>query len=207
MKQLALLGAAAASLFAAGAAEAATYVANRSVGAGTVNLSITTDDTIGVLTDANIVDYLITLNDGVTTFTLDFGTNSDFDIFRDAFTATATDLLFDFGQDAYALFQSPAPGSGGPFYCLQGTGDFACFDFLGSAEGFDPVVSTQGQIERTALTGVQVIASVGAIPEPATWGLMILGVGAVGGAVRRQVRRSNVKFDAKIRRIADGAAA
>ena len=205
MKQLALLSAAAASLFAAGAADAATYVANRSVGAGTVNLSITTDDTIGVLDDANIVDFLITVDDGTTSFTLS-GFNADFDIIGTGLSATATDLLFDFDQGAYALFQSPLLASGGPFYCLQG-GATACFDFLGAAEGFDPVVATQGQIERTPFSGVQVIASVGAIPEPATWGLMILGLGAVGGAVRRQVRRSNVRFDAKIRRIADGAAA
>jgi len=37
----------------------------------------------------------------------------------------------------------------------------------------------------------------GAVPEPATWAMMILGMAAVGYAMRR----SNVKFDAKIKRM------
>ena len=32
----------------------------------------------------------------------------------------------------------------------------------------------------------------GAVPEPATWAFMILGFGAIGGAMRRQ-RKANVK--------------
>ena len=32
------------------------------------------------------------------------------------------------------------------------------------------------------------------VPEPATWGLMILGVGAVGGALRRRAVRTAVRF-------------
>ena len=44
-------------------------------------------------------------------------------------------------------------------------------------------------------------------PEPATWGMMILGFGLAGLGLRRQVRRSEVKFDAKIKQIAAGAVA
>ena len=47
----------------------------------------------------------------------------------------------------------------------------------------------------------------GAAPEPSTWVLMILGFGAVGFAMRRAVRRSEAKFDARIKRIAAGAVA
>lgn len=35
-------------------------------------------------------------------------------------------------------------------------------------------------------------ASLGAVPEPATWAFMIFGFGAIGGAMRRQ-RKANVK--------------
>ena len=54
-----LFGAIALLAFASTAASAATiYVANRAVGAGFVNLSVTTDDTLGVLGTANILDLL-----------------------------------------------------------------------------------------------------------------------------------------------------
>jgi hypothetical protein len=43
----------------------------------------------------------------------------------------------------------------------------------------------------------------GAVPEPATWAMLILGMAAIGYAMRR----SNVKFDAKIKRITAGASA
>gem|GEM_PF-5495364 len=47
----------------------------------------------------------------------------------------------------------------------------------------------------------------GAVPEPATWAMMILGIGAVGFAMRSAKRRSDGKFDAKIKRITAGATA
>ena len=42
------------------------------------------------------------------------------------------------------------------------------------------------------------------VPEPATWALMILGFGFVGYGMRRQLRRSDAKFDLRIRQIAAG---
>ena len=47
----------------------------------------------------------------------------------------------------------------------------------------------------------------GAVPEPATWAMMFLGLGAVGFAMRRRVRASEVKFNTKIKQIAEGATA
>ena len=47
-------------------------------------------------------------------------------------------------------------------------------------------------------------SAMGAVPEPATWGMMILGMGAIGFAMRRRVRASEVKFDTKIKRLAAG---
>lgn len=47
----------------------------------------------------------------------------------------------------------------------------------------------------------------GAVPEPASWAMMILGMGAVGFATRNAKRRSNEKFDAKIKKITYGAIA
>jgi hypothetical protein len=43
-----------------------------------------------------------------------------------------------------------------------------------------------------------------AVPEPAAWAMMILGMGVIGFAMRRRVRASEIKFDSKIKRIAAG---
>lgn len=45
------------------------------------------------------------------------------------------------------------------------------------------------------------------VPEPATWALMIMGFGLAGGAMRRRVRQSNVRFDTKIKQIEAGVIA
>ena len=47
-------------------------------------------------------------------------------------------------------------------------------------------------------------SAVGAVPEPASWGMVILGMGAIGFAMRRRVRASEVEFDAKIKRMVAG---
>jgi hypothetical protein len=42
------------------------------------------------------------------------------------------------------------------------------------------------------------------LPEPASWALLICGFGGIGFALRRAHRRSEAKFDEKIRRITNG---
>ena len=56
-------------------------------------------------------------------------------------------------------------------------------------------------------TSISLVSAAAAVPEPATWGMMIFGMGAVGFAMRRRVRASEVKFNAKIKRFAEGATA
>ncbi|WP_254602782.1 PEPxxWA-CTERM sorting domain-containing protein [Sphingomonas bacterium] len=57
-----------------------------------------------------------------------------------------------------------------------------------------------GQPPFALLDGV----SLTAVPEPATWGMMILGFGLAGVALRRQARRSDARFDSKIKRMTAG---
>ena len=49
-----------------------------------------------------------------------------------------------------------------------------------------------GAVVRVAQTGIQSIASrpgtIGAVPEPSTWAMMLLGFGGVGVALRRRRR-------------------
>lgn len=189
--------ASAAAFVVASSANAATFVGSRTVGAGTADLSITTDGTVGTLSTANVLDWTITVTDSFGSFTL-FGPlsggNSNLLLVGPGLSATATDLLYDFGSTGLALFQSPSNGSGGPFYCVQSSSN--CFDsggFGGPAEALSSIACcAPGDLERMALRGNVVLASVrNAVPEPGTWAMMIAGFGLVGGAMRR--RKANVK--------------
>lgn len=187
--------------FGANPAAAATYIGFSNVGLGTVDVQITTDDTIGALTQANIIDWVISIMDGqggsfVLTGPLS-GNNSRVDSSLSAagdgaLTATATDLIYDFGDGlrdngAFLLFQEASIV--GRFYCLQTN---RCFDSEGPAAAFN--IATNGGQRSTRLGPVSIgtVAVAGAVPEPATWAFMIFGFGAIGGAMRRQ-RKANVK--------------
>ena len=187
MRKYLLAAGTAAAIACSVSANAATYVGTRTVGTATANLSITTDDTIGVLGVANILDYTITLTDGLDNFVLTgplSGDNSDVAISGTAFTATATDLLFDFSAGGgYALFQTPFIGSSQQFYCVQITG---CFDFGAPGEAIS--ANADFAFQRNTLRGSVSLAqiSTGAVPEPGTWAMMLIGFGAIGGAMRRR---------------------
>jgi hypothetical protein len=181
LSSLRLAGIAALALTAV-SADAITYVANRAVGTGSVDLSISTDGTLGALDVGNITDWSITVSEGGDSFTLNPGNSGQ--LINGGVFASATDLVFDFSGSNFWLIQTPGTGSGQPFWCVQGNG---CFDFAGPGEGvlasFDDFTFT-----RSDYQGQVVIASAGAggIPEPATWALMIAGFGLVGAAVRRR---------------------
>jgi hypothetical protein len=183
---LGLLG----SFFAAPAKADVVYTGVRTAGTATANLSIRTDGTIGVLSTGNVLDWVISMTDGVDSFTLlgpMSGPNSTLLIQGVAFSATATDLLFDFSAAGsnFALFQAPSVGSGQTFYCVQTNG---CFDSSGAGEGIDPRLDFEYQ--RAALSGSVSIASAESLatPEPST--AVLLGAGAIGFFLFRRRRAS-----------------
>ena len=47
-------------------------------------------------------------------------------------------------------------------------------------------------------------AGVSKLPEPATWGMMLVGMGLTGWAVRRRLKQAEDRFNARVRRIAAG---
>ena len=93
--------------------------------------------------------------------------------------------LFDFdigfNQDLAVNF-GPLPNTGGVFALGQ----------------FDDIATSGGALSFDAAGDVLFSGRLvnGAIPEPATWAFMILGFGAIGGAMRRQknmARKAKVK--------------
>ena len=179
------------SLLTAGFAEAATYIANRTIGNGSANISITTDGTIGTLGTANILDWTIVLTQGADSFTLKgpaSGANSVVLVQGSALSATNTGLAFDFSgaQNSLFIIQAPSLGSAQTFWCVEVSG---C---AGGASTEDLLAGPNfGDRTYQSYSGVQVIASLSsAVPEPATWAMMIIGFGAVGSMVRTSRRRS-----------------
>ena len=181
------------SLLTAGFAEAATYIANRTVGNGSANISITTDGTIGTLGSANILDWTIVLTQGAESFTLKgpaSGANSTFTLLGSTLSATTNGLAFNFSgaSNSAFLIQAPQTGSGQMFWCLQVSG---CFNPSStSAEGL-LAGRNFGDATLQAYGGVQAIASLSSsVPEPATWAMMIIGFSAAGSTVRGARRRN-----------------
>ncbi len=171
---------------------ATTYVGTRTVGTGSANLSITTDGTTGGLVQSNVTDWTIILTNTAGIFTLHgplSGSNSQFLLTGNGLSATATDLLFDFGaSSSFGLFQNPGIGSGQNWYCFESLGA----NCAGSGVG-ESVTTIGGSRTNVFQQGNVVLASVdggGAVPEPASWALMLAGFGLAGGALR--VRRRSV---------------
>ena len=75
----------------------------------------------------------------------------------------------------------------------------------GDLDGYSLAAGTYTSVGATNQSFAQV-ADASAVPEPAAWAMMILGVGAIGGVMRRRVRASDVKFNVKIKRVRDGDA-
>ncbi len=170
------------SLAAAASAGAQTYTFNQTVGGGSASGTITTDNTLGVLSTSNITGFNITINDGSNTFLLT-NANGQALISGSALTATANGLFFNFdlSDTNFALFQNPYTSSGINYFCLQTTGCYGPF-LPGVGLRLQDAQQTntlQGNVQFATL-------ATGAVPEPATWALMLVGFGAVGYAMRRR---------------------
>ncbi len=93
----------------------------------------------------------------------------------------------------------PLTLTAGTYAVIFGSGQFGATGFAGLGCQNDPVGAPSlvrsffgpdwGSFDDN---GVRVFVNGGAVPEPASWGLMLLGFGAVGAALR--VRRRSVRF-------------
>lgn len=121
-----------------------------------------------------------------------FGTQSSF-YFP---VASAGDAFGVYGQDG-ALFLPAGYVSG---QSLSGSATYGNQTLASMGLSVGTYVFSSG----TDTVTINIGANAGAVPEPVSWAMMIVGMGMVGFAVRRAVRRSEAVFDEKIKRIAAG---
>ncbi|MDG6080147.1 PEP-CTERM sorting domain-containing protein [Erythrobacter litoralis] len=103
-----------------------------------------------------------------------------------------------FGPDAFGAYASfseetAVPASNGEnFLGLRAT--FEGQDYFGYAFTTNSVLNTIG-FQNAPNTTITATTATGAIPEPATWALFILGFGVIGAAMRSAARKNvSVKF-------------
>ncbi|MCU6456115.1 PEPxxWA-CTERM sorting domain-containing protein [Sphingomonas sp. A2-49] len=205
MKLFRNLSLAAAALFGmSSAADAAVVVTINQVGS---NVVATTSGTLDLSGLTNVGSFALALslrptagyigtgataNAGVTGYSgligpAAFGTGAD------TSATSGTGLGFALNASAFGAPLVFVPTGYVSGSSLAGTALFAgrTFATLGLTAG--------SYVFRSAADTVTI--NIGAVPETASWIMMILGIGAIGYAMRR----SNARFDAKIKRITAGA--
>lgn len=138
---------------------------------------------VGTNVNYSVVDFTVDLS-GTYTLSLETGFDSFLTLYSGSFDPTSPltnalsaddDSLGSFG-DAQIISS-----------LLAGTSYFAVVSAFGNGDAGDYALTITGP-------GGITIGGAG-VPEPATWGLMILGFGAIGGAMRRrQSVKATVRF-------------
>lgn len=166
-----------------------TYNVNQTIGLGSVVGTIQTNGTIGDLSQSDILGFMLTVTGPGASVQL---SEIDSIVREDGnnLSATASDLLFDFsGAPGLLLFQKDQFGTGMKYFCnasVTGT----CFQGASAIpESFN---SISAQVEARA--GRQIIASVGMVPEPGTWAMMLLGFGMISAGMRYRRTRVSASF-------------
>ena len=176
------------AMFATSANAAILYNVNRVIGGGSITGTIETDGTLGVLGNANVTGWSLTLSSPnlgtgpVDTISLATGSHT---IIGTAFTATATELFFDFdaGPTNIAIFF----GASGNLWCMDagGCGTLGPGDLMG--------VNNSGLLaEKSEPSGNVVVASTApggptvALPEPSTLAFFAFAFAAIAAARRQK---------------------
>lgn len=160
------------------------YTGSQLAGTASANYSIQTDGTLGALGATNITGYSITLSNGTTP--LSFSNTNGRLMFSNSpqLFATNANLAFNFSFFGSIVFDLP--------------GAVESLGFTSGLAGGVVRIDTSGASYFNFQNGLQTIATAqvaGAVPEPATWAMMIAGFGMVGFAMRRRQKVSTtVRF-------------
>jgi hypothetical protein len=182
-----LLCAAALLTGSATAANALTYVVDGSIGGGSVSGTISTNGAIGTLAASDITGWsLVVTGNGGASATLDTLNSSVF-LGGGAVTADASNIYFDFTKNnaapSYLLFQQSFQ-SGSAYVCAANA-DYALTPCYYGASAV-PENFASASAAYSVPNGNLVVASIAAVPEPATWAMMIGGLAIVGASLRRR---------------------
>jgi hypothetical protein len=176
-----------------------TYFVDLAIGGGGVTGEITTDGTVGIIGDDNIVDWDLLLADGTNTASLLgplSGANSEVVTYPYnsgagiALSATATELLFNFSAtdnpaDDLVFLSTASPING--YLCIANTTCNEAVPTPPSGYGAEQVSASPNlaNFQYSDLSGTQVIAA--ATPEPST--LAGAGIALLGFQVLRNKQR------------------
>lgn len=173
-------------------ADATVYVGSRTLGGATVNLSVTTDGTLGILAAANVTSWniAVTAPSPANSYTYMPG-NSVLIVTGIALSATASTLTYNFGLASgskFLVYEFPIPASTTVhYYCLQTAQ--ACVPQGGSDEIRSQIGAPSSRYVE-AREGLAVLGTVAldnnGVPEPASWAMMFAGFSVTGFALRRR---------------------
>lgn len=157
------------------------YTGSQQVGPVAANYSFTTDGGVGQLA-ANLIDYSIYLSDGTNSYTLTPGNSYALSYV----SATSKYLYIDTGYlDVLSFGRVPINGFGQTAGGFGVTSDQTGVTLASSS---DPGFYVINHDNAAGFAYAGTVAS--AVPEPATWGMMVLGMGAIGSAMRRRQKVS-----------------
>jgi hypothetical protein len=161
-----------------------TYNVNQFFGGGSVIGTLTTDGNLGTINYYDITSFSLELNGNGASFHIAstdptgviWGNGADI-------TASAQNLKFNFSatDNGFLVFQDGL-SSGFHYYCLAASSG-ACLQGQSSVPGYysDPtavIVPTSGNL----------VFATAAVPEPETWGMMLIGFAGLGFAGYRRAK-------------------
>ena len=174
-------------------AMATVYSVEIGGGSYTARGTITTNGTTGVLSEGDVTgwDLVVTTSEASRRMT---AATSGFRLLGKALSATASRLSFDFENRVEKMtglnfFHDPS----WTYFCFSAPGAFSCGDperAISIGKGDDFWVTEMSGVFTIGTADVPTDA---AVPEPATWGMMLAGFGMLGAGMRAR-RRYTVSF-------------